>query len=159
MEIKSDTPFRIKIAGFLILSGLFLFDLLFSPPQIFDNLPRWLILTILGSIIFGYFLLLINPTIKRKKDTEKISNMYLMTYGQKISVDLTKCEVTENSSTESILTYIHYLDNNTEKFNTKPIPLDKRVIQSKLNDKKSTFIFVDNKDRTRYFFDIEFIYD
>ncbi len=160
MTIKSDTPLRIRIGGFLAITGLLFVQAVFGPPPIVDLLPKWLVWTMLICIPVGYFLVLIRPAIKRKKESEKISNMYLMTYGQKITVDLSKCDITESpSKTVSILIYKYTADDKTETFSTKSLPFDKNSLFPKLQDKKQTFVYVDNKDRNKYFFDIDFVLD
>jgi hypothetical protein len=160
MEIKSDTPLRIKIGGLFVITGLLFVQAVFGPPSTADLFPSWLIWTMLIIIPVGYFLVLIRPAIKRKQDSEKINNMYLMTYGQKIPVDLSKCDVTENpSKTESVLIYKHSSDNKTEIFSTQSLPFDKNALSSKLRDKKQTFVYIDNKDRSKYFFDADFVHE
>lgn len=84
--------------------------------------------------------------------------MYLMTYGQRIHVDLTKCSVTENSSkTESTVIYECSIDNKTNKFNSAPLPYDKDFVLTKIKNQKETTIYADNKDKNKYFFDLDFI--
>jgi hypothetical protein len=157
MEIKSDTVLRIKVGNILAIIGLGYFYFIGQPGGDFGYIPRWITLTALICLIVGYLLLLIAPRLKRKKDSEKINNMYLMTYGQKIPVDLSKCDVTENSSkTESVLVYKHSAD---EIFSTQSLPFDKNALSPKLQDKKLTFVYIDNKDRSKYFFDVDFVHE
>jgi hypothetical protein len=143
----------------MVFVGLIFIEVLFGPPPSFDHIPRWLIFTTLLCLLIGYFLGLVRPALKRKKDSEKINNIYLMTYGQSIPVDLNKCDVIENSKTESILVYKYSADNKTETFSTRPLPFDKSSLLSKIQSKKQTYVYVDNKDRSKYYFDIDFIYN
>lgn len=155
MEFNTNTK-RNTIGGVIYLLGIFLVEMLFRPPS-WDYIPRWLLWTALLCFPISY-VMLIEPAIKRKKGRDKINNMYLMTYGQKIFVDLSKCDITENSSkTESTFSYKHSLDNRTEIFNSLPMPYDNISLLLKLSDKKETIIYVDNKDRSKYFFDLDFI--
>ena len=157
MKFKTNIT-RNAIGGIIYLLGLFLVEMLFRPPA-WDYIPRWLLWTTLLCFPVSY-VMLIEPAIKRKRGLEKINNMYLMTYGQKILVDLTNCEITENSSkTESVITYKHSLDNKTGTFNSIPLPYDKDSLLLKLKNKKETIMYVDNKDRGKYFFDLDFIMD
>jgi hypothetical protein len=155
MKFKTNIT-RNTIGGIIYLLGLLLVETLFRPPS-WDYIPRWLLWTTLLCFPISY-VFLIEPAIKRKKGRDKINNMYLITYGQKIHVDLSKCEVTENSSkTESTVIYECSIDNRIITFNSAPLPYDKEFVLKKIRNKNETTIYADNKDKNKYFFDLDFI--
>lgn len=156
MAQKSDTSLKIKIGTTLALTG-FLFLYTIGQPAGIGHIPRWIPITALVFLMFG-LIILIEPKLKRKKESEKINNIYLMIYGQKITVDLSNCELKENFDlTEFILTFKYSSDNRSELFSSSILRLNKNFLLSKLQSKKQTFIYVDNRDRSKYFFDTDFL--
>jgi hypothetical protein len=55
--------------------------------------------------------------------------------------------------------YKHITDQQTETFIAPSFPYDKPFLLSKFKVRKDTMVYVDNKDRTKYFFDIDFVYE
>ncbi|NVN94207.1 MAG: hypothetical protein HXX18_02865 [Bacteroidetes bacterium] len=184
---------------------LFLFGLLtvtFFRKYSGNIIPFPFLFWIIGIAMFigGWALLRFTPTIKESKENEKIKILInqLIENGEKIIVDLSKCDIKTNNYTEeqsnyggrndittldierniqawnalggdsikntkivevyqSVLVYKNQHDGNIETFISRVINKEKTTLMFKLVDKKETILYIDKNDRSRYYFDLEFL--
>lgn len=114
----------------------------------------------LALFLFGVFLILIRMLFgfksAQKKDSEKISNLYLKTYGSKLSVDLSKCEIADTKD-KLIIKYQTEFNGQTKIFSASVAHNSLDKIRQKIINKKDTILYIDCKDSTKYYLDTEFL--
>ncbi|HYV92150.1 MAG TPA: hypothetical protein VE978_10220 [Chitinophagales bacterium] len=60
---------------------------------------------------------------------------------------------------QSVLVFKFNNNGKTETFISRVIPKDRATLMFKLGDKKETTLYVDKIDRSRYYFDLEFLWE
>ncbi len=147
----------------------------------------------------GWALLRWTPTIKEQQDTERLKKLIddIKTNGEKIKVDLSKCDIKQNNYVEekekygtgsyittldierdiqawnaltdstkntervqvnqAVLIFDNSHNGKTEKFVSRVIPFDRVTLLFKLDKQKETTLYVDKNDRSKYYFDLEFL--
>jgi hypothetical protein len=60
---------------------------------------------------------------------------------------------------QAVLVYKHIKDGKEERFNSPVIPKNRETLLFKLMAQKTTTIFVDQQDRSKYYFDVAFLFD
>jgi hypothetical protein len=154
----------------------------------------------IGLLCFvsGWILLRSIPKGKNWVDTKQIRKMVkiLKEQGEKIKVDLSKCEIKSNDYSEeqerfgtgilatayendiqtwntllgdemanvrtveiyqSILIYNHNYMGKDRAFISGIIPTEHTTLLFKLDNQKTTFIYVDKNDSQKYYFDLDFL--
>ena len=151
------------------------------------RLVLWYVFILIN--ILGLYLW-VNAFINRKKKRDKRAEgiiKYLKEDGEKILVDLSKCEIKENDYTmqadrlslgktavldamydsskniksidinQCVLIYIHSHNGVDEKFISPIIARTRDDLRIKLYLVKTTSIYVNKNDRSKYYFDLDFL--
>lgn len=125
---------------------------LISNPELF------LILSYL-CIFLGVFLFyrssklkLHNSQNKARMDAEKMKQN-----GEKINVPLDQCDIKEGDYCIIIFAYNNPRTSAPEIFVSPPINRDKVTLTFYLEKQKNIFVYVDRSDRSKYYFDLEFL--
>ena len=163
LPFRSEASYRREdFAGILIIIGSiilaeyffnlsYFIGLLFRDPDDFDIS---LFKICLSLLIIGFMIMFTIPSLRNRKAKEKTGSLYLMTYGEKIQVDLTECHVKEIFETEIPQFALVF-----QNFKSEVLTISKEELEEKLLKQKLTFIYVDKRDRTKYCFDVDFLLD
>jgi len=166
-------------------------------------LPYRIIFWATGIIMYiiGYRIIKYGPSFRKQKALKRLQEIIsdLKENGEKIVVDLSKCEIRENNYYENEeewddidsadflslnfarqfnflnqlaynpirakdgeidqteLLYVHNHKGVEEKFHSNVIPRSSDDLRIKLYLVKTTSLYVDKKDRSRYYFDLDFL--
>ncbi|MBK8367186.1 MAG: hypothetical protein IPL10_07140 [Bacteroidetes bacterium] len=108
----------------------------------------------------GFSLIIIRQLIgfksRQKKNSERISSLYLKTYGSQIPVDLSLCKIS-NLTDKIVIEYQTELNGQTKNFETSIAHNDLDKIRQKIISKKNTILYIDTKDINKYYLDTEFL--
>lgn len=149
-------------------------------------------------LLIGWAILRYTPPINEQLRKEQVAKMIsdLKINGEKIKIELSKCELKSNDYSEereipsdkalttsytndmkainiltgnemdnvqivnvfqSILIYNNKYMGKTETFTSGIIPTEHTTLLFKIASQKTTFIYVDKLDRSKYYFDLEFL--
>ena len=92
----------------------------------------------------------------QRKVSEKASNLYLKTYGNKITVDLSDCKITDETDKIVIECQTEF-KGQSKTFLTNIIGSDINKVRQKITHKQNTILYIDNKDSNKYYLDTEFL--
>ena len=151
----------ITIGAILLFLAWFIAQAFFSAPAEQNpaiGVPVAKICLVLSLTGFGLIIIraLIGFKSRQKKNSERISNMYLKTYGNKINVDLSVCLVT-NTADKTTIEYKTEINGETKKFISEIATTDIKKVQQKITDTKVTTLYIDTKDNNKYYLDTEFL--
>lgn len=186
LMVKRILGFILAALGFLIMIFFRKYTGNFIPYPILI-LPIGAIMLLVGSILIG-----MTPTYRQQKASEESKNFVadIKQNGEKILVDLAKCEIKENDYSEmrlpdgrreadlsdfeamgrgeaageklteidqTVLVYTYEYNGKEEKFRSEIIPKTEEDIRIPLYLQKTTTLYVDKTDRSKYYFDLEFL--
>jgi len=178
------------------LIAYFLYGLGFITIVFFRNyaghiIPYPSLFWLIGFAMFlaGWRVLNFSPTFNELTNGQKLNRLYeeLKINGERIIVDLTKCEIKTNNYTleqtvggsreqfwnvvggdsdknvtqlkiiQSVLVYTNDNYGNPETFTSALINKDKISLSFLLEAQKHATIYVDRRNRSNYYFDVEFL--
>jgi hypothetical protein len=92
----------------------------------------------------------------QRKASEKTSSLYLKTYGSKITVDLSDCKITDEIDKIVIECQAEF-KGQPKNFISSIVGSDVNKVRQKINHKRITTLYIDNKDSNKYYLDTEFL--
>ena len=151
----------ITIGTILLFIAWVLAQAFFSAPAEQDpaiGVPVARICLVLFLAGFGLIIIrqLIGFKSRQRKNSERITNMYLKTYGNKVAVDLSLCKIS-NTSDKIVIEYQTEFNGEPKIFLTSIVHNDIDKVRQKIINKQNTILYVDNKDINKYYLDTEFL--
>jgi len=149
-----------------------------------DSIPYSIVIFIVGAaiLLIGAFIIFKGVSLKEQEPSKQFKKSIadLKENGEKIQVDLLKCGIKENDYSierrdrmasrydidikvkqvemnQTILIFLHNHENIEEKFISPVIPRTGDDLRIKLYLTKTTYLYVDKNDRTKYYFDLDFL--
>ncbi|MBS1638134.1 MAG: hypothetical protein JST26_19635 [Bacteroidetes bacterium] len=149
----------VDIGTILLLIGYFLLSGSFTPPADFgDPMTIWFIRIGLYAIGIGAILLLFQRRMKKKRESEKASSLYLMQYGRKIPVSKDAVVIKEVKTEPA--TYLLCYEGTTGKcYMSREINLSREEISLRLSKEAEIHLYEDQRNSAKYFFNVDFLKD
>jgi hypothetical protein len=151
----------ITIGTILLFIAWVLAQAFFSPPATEDfGIGETVARICLVLFLAGFGLIIIRQLIgfksRQKKNSERISSLYLKTYGSQIPVDLSLCKISDLTD-KIVIEYQTELNGQNKTFETSIAHNDLDKIRQKIISKKNTILYIDTKDINKYYLDTEFL--